>query len=194
MRKGLARCRAKPLFLYGAPREIRTPGLLIRSQTLYPAELEARILEQDLSPILALLSNFFLTHADATKMAEREGFEPSVRVYPVHSLSRRAPSTDSATSPCFLPYFVTGVQVRAEVTLAPPRMSTDFMPRYRSRLRFLLCFPDPLAPGCRAENLAEEVGFEPTELSFNGFQDRRLKPLGHLLRKLLSLIFSSPPI
>ena len=27
--------------------------------------------------------------------------------------------------------------------------------------------------------VAEEVGFEPTELSFNGFQDRRLKPLGH---------------
>ena len=27
--------------------------------------------------------------------------------------------------------------------------------------------------------LAEEVGFEPTELSFNSFQDCRLKPLGH---------------
>ena len=27
--------------------------------------------------------------------------------------------------------------------------------------------------------LAEEVGFEPTVLSYNGFQDRRLKPLGH---------------
>jgi hypothetical protein len=27
--------------------------------------------------------------------------------------------------------------------------------------------------------LAEGVGFEPTELSLNGFQDRRLKPLGH---------------
>ena len=27
--------------------------------------------------------------------------------------------------------------------------------------------------------MAEEVGFEPTELAFNGFQDRRLKPLGH---------------
>ncbi|MBN2429712.1 MAG: hypothetical protein JXK94_15360, partial [Deltaproteobacteria bacterium] len=25
----------------------------------------------------------------------------------------------------------------------------------------------------------EEVGFEPTVLSYNGFQDRRLKPLGH---------------
>lgn len=27
--------------------------------------------------------------------------------------------------------------------------------------------------------LAEEVGFEPTVLSYNGFQDRRLQPLGH---------------
>ncbi len=27
--------------LYGAPGEIRTPGLLVRSQTLYPAELRA---------------------------------------------------------------------------------------------------------------------------------------------------------
>lgn len=27
--------------------------------------------------------------------------------------------------------------------------------------------------------LAAAVGFEPTELSFNGFQDRHLKPLGH---------------
>src|SRR6185436_11336864 len=27
--------------------------------------------------------------------------------------------------------------------------------------------------------VAEGVGFEPTELSLNGFQDRRLQPLGH---------------
>ncbi len=27
--------------------------------------------------------------------------------------------------------------------------------------------------------VAEEVGFEPTVLSYNGFQDRRLQPLGH---------------
>ena len=27
--------------------------------------------------------------------------------------------------------------------------------------------------------VAVGVGFEPTELSFNGFQDRRLRPLGH---------------
>ena len=29
------------------------------------------------------------------------------------------------------------------------------------------------------KGLAEGVGFEPTVLSYNGFQDRRLKPLGH---------------
>ena len=32
-------------------------------------------------------------------MAEREGFEPSVPLFGVHSLSRRAPSADSAISP-----------------------------------------------------------------------------------------------
>ena len=35
---------------------------------------------------------------------------------------------------------------------------------------------------CRRDSgsfMAEGVGFEPTELSLNGFQDRRLKPLGH---------------
>ena len=29
------------------------------------------------------------------------------------------------------------------------------------------------------KGVAEGVGFEPTVLSYNGFQDRRLKPLGH---------------
>ena len=28
--------------------------------------------------------------------------------------------------------------------------------------------------------MAEREGFEPPELALNGFQDRRLKPLGHL--------------
>jgi hypothetical protein len=31
----------KIMGIYGAPREIRTPGLLVRSQTLYPTELGA---------------------------------------------------------------------------------------------------------------------------------------------------------
>ena len=36
-----------------------------------------------------------------------------------------------------------------------------------------------LAEQERIVNVAEEVGFEPTVLSYNGFQDRRLQPLGH---------------
>jgi hypothetical protein len=40
-------------------------------------------------------------------------------------------------------------------------------------------------------SLAEGVGFEPTELSFNGFQDRRLKPLGHPSESLADLFLSS---
>ena len=43
----------------GAPGEIRTPGLLVRSQALYPTELRARI------------------DRNSTGVAEREGFEPS---------------------------------------------------------------------------------------------------------------------
>ena len=31
----------------------------------------------------------------------------------------------------------------------------------------------------RVMNMAEREGFEPPELSLNGFQDRRLRPLGH---------------
>ena len=38
--------------------------------------------------------------------------------------------------------------------------------------------------------MAEGEGFEPPELAFNGFQDRRLKPLGH--PSDLFLLFYSP--
>ena len=51
--------------------------------------------------------------------------------------------------------------------------------------------------------MAEGVGFEPTELSLNGFQDRRLKPLGHPSGVVYTLLteprtsgqplFTSPP-
>ena len=60
----------------GVLRGIRTPDLLVRSQTLYPAELAAHIWRR------AGDSN------------------PRYRFLPVYSLSRRAPSTDSANSPC----------------------------------------------------------------------------------------------
>ena len=45
-------------------------------------------------------------------VAEREGFEPSVRLLTVHSLSRRAPSADSAISP-FLELSAVSVQLSA---------------------------------------------------------------------------------
>ncbi len=76
-------------------------------------------------------------------MAEREGFEPSVGVNPLHSLSRRAPSA-----------------VLGHLSLVNlPLTLRGLLPLYLY--------------------MAEGVGFEPTELSFSGFQDRRLKPLGH---------------
>ena len=59
--------------MYGALGEIRTPDTQIRSLVLYPAELQAH-------------------GATVKHMAEREGFEPSIPVVPVYSLSRRAPS------------------------------------------------------------------------------------------------------
>jgi hypothetical protein len=40
------------------------------------------------------------------------------------------------------------------------------------------CYPR-LASSLSWKGVAEGVGFEPTVLSYNGFQDRRLKPLGH---------------
>ena len=75
-------------------------------------------------------------------MAESEGFEPSVELLVLHSLSRRAPSAYSVSSPRFVCAYL----------------------------------------------LAEEVGFEPTVLSHNGFQDRRLKPLGHSSLKSVSYV------
>jgi hypothetical protein len=42
IKKGLTVFSCKPLFLFGTPGGIRTPGLRIRSPALYPAELRAR--------------------------------------------------------------------------------------------------------------------------------------------------------
>ncbi len=71
------------------------------------------------------------------KLAEREGFEPSVEYNPHTRLA--------------------GEHHR------PTRSSL----RKKNTVIYYSC------------DMAEGVGFEPTELSFNGFQDRRLKPLGH---------------
>jgi hypothetical protein len=70
-------------------------------------------------------------------MAEREGFEPSVALLRLHSLSRRAPSANSAIS---------------------PRCA-----RHRGNLFF--------GGGSRIRTHGTS--------RYSGFQDRRLKPLGH---------------
>src|SRR3989338_9369247 len=75
-------------------------------------------------------------------VAESEGFEPSVELLVLHSLSRRAPSA--------------------------------LLGQLSTILIHML--------------LAEEVGFEPTVLAYNGFQDRRLKPLGHSSLKSVSYV------
>ena len=56
------------LKLFGAPRKIRTPDLLVRSQTLYPAELAAQ----------NYCWSQFTTNT-RLQVAEREGFEPSMQ-------------------------------------------------------------------------------------------------------------------
>ena len=49
--KGPARSRSFFLRI-GAPGEIRTPGLLVRSQALYPTELRAQMTERGRSALL----------------------------------------------------------------------------------------------------------------------------------------------
>ena len=50
---------------------------------------------------------------------------------------------------------------------------------YAAFSSFIL-LPTSLVPRVLYIMMAEREGFEPPELSLNGFQDRRLKPLGHL--------------
>ena len=89
----------------GAPGEIRTPDHQVRSLVLYPAELRARrsgIIQGDA---------IFVNPKRATKLtcerrecwanapivlAEREGFEPSIELLTLYSLSRGAPSASRA--------------------------------------------------------------------------------------------------
>ncbi len=103
------------------------------------------------------------------------GFEPTVRVFHAHSLSRRAPSTDSAISPSLRTY--------------PPQNHSEELAR-RRYLPLRCSIVKRLLPWMRRKpysipepsyTVAEGVGFEPTVPlpQDNGFQDRRLKPLGH---------------
>ena len=79
--------RSLPVLANGAPGEIRTPDRLVRSQVLYPAELRARkfAVFTIWSPVRHRIVSSI--------MAEKEGFEPSMRLQTPYSLSRGAPST-----------------------------------------------------------------------------------------------------
>ena len=41
---------------FGAPGEIRTPGLLVRSQALYPTELRAQMIKEEVNHPLQVLN------------------------------------------------------------------------------------------------------------------------------------------
>ena len=64
--------------LFGAPGEIRTPDPLVRSQVLYPTELRAHCVgDADYADWVERCQ----LPRDWQKMAEREGFEPSMELY-----------------------------------------------------------------------------------------------------------------
>jgi hypothetical protein len=87
-------------------------------------------------------------------MAEREGFEPSVPILSEHTISNRAPSA-----------------ARASLRFLPIRFELHGALNY-VEFRAIAMHPT----WC----MAEGVGFEPTSrFTGSGFQDRRLKPLGH---------------
>jgi hypothetical protein len=72
------RLRARSLdFGDGAPGEIRTPGLLVRSQALYPTELRAL---RGANITTSIGEGYLAAQRAGTRilLAEREGFEPSM--------------------------------------------------------------------------------------------------------------------
>jgi hypothetical protein len=99
--------------------------------------------------------------------------------FPPHSLSRRAPSAGSAISPVLLNRRIVDSFIRHPSPEWPA-------PRYIDTA----CTDLTNRPFNDLTNMAEGVGFEPTELSLNGFQDRRLQPLGHPSCKANSLLTS----
>src|SRR5262249_18049430 len=118
-----------------AAERIRTSDPRFRRPMLYPAELQPQC--------------FF---------AEREGFEPSIELLALYSLSKRAPSASRPSLP-----FVVG--------------SGGHPLRACASIQF------SFAP-------AEEEGFEPPALSRCGFQDRRLRPLGHSSKRETHVVMS----
>jgi hypothetical protein len=66
-----APARGQVIELTGAPGEIRTPDLLVRSQALYPTELRAHFRAK-------IVAGSLVPRATVRQLAEREGFEPSM--------------------------------------------------------------------------------------------------------------------
>jgi hypothetical protein len=116
-------------------------------------------------------------------MAERVGFEPTVRS-PAHTLSRRAPYVRLGTAPrSFSPLAQSGpiiphgqrplqrTPVRATRTVRHPALATRTARRRREGPRDGRAAPN---------NVAEGVGFEPTvPFGHTAFREPHLKPLGH---------------
>ena len=118
-----ANFRSPAFCVYGAPGEIRTPDHQVRSLVLYPTELRAQVLRcfplrqgrrearnysHQGAPRQASCSTFDPapaprnhTHCDLAgtglELAEREGFEPSIELLTLYSLSRGAPSASRAS-------------------------------------------------------------------------------------------------
>ena len=107
-------------------------------------------------------------------MAEREGFEPSVRLLTVHSLSRRAPSADSAISP-FFELSAVSVQLSAKI---------------KTILGFVTGRPPQLPAASYLLELAEGEGFEPPVPLITGQRFSRPPP-STSRPSLLSMISST---
>ena len=87
-----------PFCLIGAPGEIRTPDRSVRSRVLYPAELRARAWYGKAAHY-AKLTRALSRTTHGIWRRERDS-NPRWRFKPPYSLSRGAPSTSSAISPC----------------------------------------------------------------------------------------------
>ena len=98
------------------------------------------------------------------KMAEREGFEPSVPLLAVHAISSRAPSASSDISPRFAK--------RDQCVMAPAWSLPD--PYHHRKIGIILAQG---VPGFQSYLMAERVGFEPTCPGFSGTSRFRVDPV-----------------
>jgi hypothetical protein len=117
--KKWARCG--PIFYsYGAPGEIRTPGLLVRSQALYPTELRAQrhIDKTSLEAVSPVVRQRVGQKPAPLAYTWRRGRDSNPRrAFDPYALSRGAPST---TRP---PLRITAIRLFAERGMIPARSS-----------------------------------------------------------------------